>query len=145
VTLKIQTFQARHAVDLKLAKFQLATLGKLDESYGRMLEAHCRIAQSLVDNQRVLACWGLLPLWRGLSEAWLLVSDDIGKSSLILTRALNDVLDVATENRIQTSVLENFDKGHKFAQLLGFEPEGLMRAYDVLGRNHVRYARINHG
>lgn len=145
MTLKIKTFKASHAVDLTLSPFQAETMGALDYRYGALLETNCRIAQTLCLHNRALACWGLLPLWTGVSEAWMLVTPDIKKGSKLVVRALEAILEDATEHRVQTSVLEGFKTGQKFVEFLGFKPEGVMSQYDVLGRNHIRYARIYNG
>jgi len=44
--------------------------------------------------------------------------------------------------RIQTNVKADFKLGHRFAEWLGFEKEGLMKYYGPDGSNYIRYARI---
>lgn len=141
MTLKLKTFRAAHVKQLQLSPFQAETLGVLDMRYGLLLEENSRVAVSLCEYNRVLGCWGLLPLWSGCSEAWMLVSPEIGFGSLSVVRSIQGILDVAVEHRIQTSVLASFDKGQKFIEFLGFQKEGLMKKYDARQRDHIRYAR----
>ena len=40
------------------------------------------------------------------------------------------------------TIRQSFSAGVKWARILGFEPEGVMRAYDENGDNYILYVRI---
>ena len=95
---------------------------------------------------RLIACSGVTVYWPGMAEAWLLFG----------RHAFGHLVDIAYEaplfleelrrehglRRIQADVVATNEKALSFARHYGFEPEGLMRKYDVLGRDNIRLSRI---
>jgi RimJ/RimL family protein N-acetyltransferase len=94
----------------------------------------------------IIACCGVTIYWEGMGEVWLATSSRWGKlakSAVIWTR---DILDYLQDNwklrRIQADVDAENETACRFIEHYGFVREGLMRKYDSLGRDMVRYARI---
>ncbi len=86
-------------------------------------------------------------IWPGRAQVNLLLSENVHRiDMLFLTRQLRSYLDVLQADRnyqrCECSVLEEFKQGHRWIKMLGFTSEGLMRSYDVSGRDHRLYARI---
>jgi hypothetical protein len=100
----------------------------------------------------VIGCAGILPQWPGRAIAWALLTRGLTarhflhahhKVAAVLRAAHAPVSEGGGGlRRIETSVDAGFDAGHRWARALGFEPEGLMRAYSPDGRDHVLYARV---
>ncbi|ODU28989.1 hypothetical protein [Sphingopyxis sp. SCN 67-31] len=85
-----------------------------------------------------------------VGDAWATVlvalfAEDAGPWMLPIVRAVRGWLAEQPAHRIAMDVREDFDAGHRFAKLLGFEAEGLMRAYGPNRENHMLYARIAAG
>lgn len=74
-----------------------------------------------------------------------LFAEDAGPWMLSIVRAVRAWLDDQAAHRIAMDVREDFEAGHRFARLLGFKAEGLMRAYGPNRENHMLYARIAGG
>lgn len=72
-----------------------------------------------------------------------LFAADAGPWMLAIVRAVRAWLDRQPARRIAMDVREDFAAAHRFARLLGFQAEGLMRAYGPNGENHMLYARIS--
>ena len=50
------------------------------------------------------------------------------------------------KGRVEFTVRADFEKGHRWAKMLGFTVESpLLRAYGPLGEDHVGYVRFNEG
>lgn len=93
----------------------------------------------------VLGFGVLAQFWKNRAQASLFLSSATGRYDLLWAiRNLSEYLDEAQRDctRIECSVLSNFSQGHRMAEVLGFRPEGLMRQYDPLGRDHTLYSRI---
>lgn len=75
-------------------------------------------------NGEVVACAGIMPLWRGRSYAWAVLSQDIGPFGMVrLTRAVRRYLKMSPPGRIEATVVAGFDAGERWLQMLGFERE----------------------
>jgi RimJ/RimL family protein N-acetyltransferase len=51
-------------------------------------------------------------------------------------------LETTDFKRVEAYVDANFEAGHRWITMLGFEREGYMRAFSPLGDDAVLYARI---
>lgn len=91
---------------------------------------------------RPIGALGALPHWPGRASCWALLADGIGSLMVPLTRAVTAWLETAPHRRLECTCAADDARGHRWANLLGFEREGLMRAYGADGRDYVLYARV---
>ena len=140
--MRIEPFKPEHLAALLLQPSQALFQPMLaSKDYGKMLyDAGPAYAVILDDN--VVACLGIIPQWEGRAIAWGLVGTEAGKAFVSLHKAVKRFLDLQDYHRIETAVSTDFEQGHRWAQLLGFENEGTMRAYTPDGRDCDLYARI---
>ena len=94
-----------------------------DPAYGEVLASHESYA--MVDGDEVLGCAGIVP-WGPNVLAWALLS---GKRLLATHKAVRTFLAMCDHRRIETWVDDGFAEGHRWAVMLGFQPEGLMRRH----------------
>lgn len=94
------------------------------------------------ENGGILAIAGLAPQWQGRAIAWALVSSMAGKDFIKIHRAVEKVLIDSPFTRVEATVDVGFKPGHRWMKLLGFEPEGYLKAYRPDGGDQVMYARI---
>lgn len=94
----------------------------------------------------VVGIGGIQEMWPGRGLAWALMSPAINPREFVrITNKVRLVLEQAhreTFRRIEASVDVGFDNGHRWARLLGFESEGLLRKFSPEGRDHIGYARF---
>ena len=99
----------------------------------------------LVDNFPILA-GGIVPLWDGVGEGWILSSKRIFNHKIQSAISVKKRLDLICENnniwRLQTAVKEEFKTGKRFAEWLGLKSEGLMQMYGPDKTNYYRMAKI---
>lgn len=100
------------------------------------------LAYAAVEGDTVLACAGLLPMWEGRAEAWALMGSDLKRNFVAIHHAAQRFLSIADFRRIEAVVDAEFCNGKKWMERLGFQPEGLMRAYTPDGRDCIRYAKV---
>lgn len=98
-------------------------------------------AKTLVLGSDIVGCGGIHKLWNGVGEAWLILGDEALKHPIMVAfcsaRIFRDI--VNGFHRIQAHVLEGFDRGIKFAEMMGFEHEGLMKQFGPNRENYHRY------
>lgn len=100
----------------------------------------------------LLGAAGLMPLWRGRASAWALLSASIQRADMIpIHRAILWFLNVhqglsdSRFRRIETTVRQDWPQAHRWARMLGFQQEGILRCFDIEGHDYAMYARVNHG
>jgi hypothetical protein len=99
-------------------------------------------AYSLVDGDVVFASAGFIPQWENRAVAWALIAEEVGTHMVMLHKAVRRALTMHTYRRVETAVACNFPQGHRWAELLGFEREGRMRAFTPDGMDCDLYARV---
>jgi len=97
-----------------------------------------------VHGVRVVACGGVVAqtAWRGY--AWMLIGAVPRAAWLAILRKSLDVIrraHVAGLRRIAAEVDLMFAAGHRFALMLGFEPEGITRWVGPFDKPFVSYSR----
>ena len=101
---------------------------------------------TLLHNNNPVCSGGIVPLWTGVAEGWVISSKRIYKERIKASRLIRkrtDILCAANKIwRLQTAVKSNFKTGLRFAEFLGFKNEGLMKAYGPDKTDYYRMARI---
>jgi hypothetical protein len=111
-----------------------------NEAYQMQLCAHPGYAAT--HQGVVLAMGGVMPFWQGRVFGWMLMGDNLGRRMAVVHRYVSRFLDEQDADRIETVVLDGFDAGHRWAQMLGFEWEGLMKKWGADGCDYHLYARV---
>ena len=96
-------------------------------------------------NNKIMAAGGLLEMWPHVFEGWVMATVDINKHPIstarIIKKIFNEVMVTNQVHRLQTTVKADYEIGHKFAQWLGLQQEGLMKKY-LDNEDYNLYARI---
>ncbi len=111
-----------------------------------LFETHAR---TLLHGDTVMACFGVMPLWDGVGQAWSVLSDAVLKDHPIeLSRRVKYWLSNVEKRegiyRIQAAIADGHWEGIRWIKWLGFEHEGVMRNYGLQGHGDFHlYARIH--
>ena len=101
---------------------------------------------TLLHDNIPLCSGGIIPLWNGVAEGWVISSKRIFKNRIRASRLIRKRTDLLCANnkiwRLQTAVKANFKTGIRFAEFLGFKNEGLMKAFGPDKTDYYRMARI---
>jgi hypothetical protein len=138
---EIRAFQPQdlHAISLQNAQMGVHELITYDH-YGESLAAAGPAFTATVDGE-VIACIGTIPQWKDYARAWALLSRHSGKNLLALTRGIRRWLRFHNAGRVDTAVACDFPQAIRWAQMLGFEREGVMRKY-AEGKDFYLYAQV---
>lgn len=99
-------------------------------------------AHTVWNGDRIVCCAGVANLWPGRASAWALLAWDAGRSMRGLHREVLRFLDGCGIRRVEAYVYPQFEAGHRWATMLGFEREGLLRAFGLDGSDMVMYSRV---
>jgi RimJ/RimL family protein N-acetyltransferase len=98
------------------------------------------------DTGYVVAVGGVLPLWKGVGDVWMVGSDLVPKYPRAIYRLARAMLREASKGltlrRLQCTVDPRYEEHVRFIERLGFTSEGLMRKFGPHGEDHVRYAKV---
>lgn len=96
-------------------------------------------------NLKPVACFGFVPIWEGVAEAWLIADDKARTKPIGMTKVGKTFFDIAeisySLHRVQISVRTQDTRAHRWAIALGFKEEGVMRKYGPDGADHYIMAR----
>lgn len=100
---------------------------------------------TLEDNGEVLGCFAFLQVCEKRGVVCSFISRNAGRAMLKMVKQfrklLDDGMDKTGMERIEISVMSGFEHGERFAQMLGFECEGVMRKY-YKGKDYKLFARV---
>ncbi len=99
------------------------------------------MALAAVEGDRIFCIAGIYEIWDGRGLAWALLAHDSGRHMTALHRVTKRALDVTAFRRVEADVLNSHSEGHRWMQLLGFQHEGVRRAY-WQGQDYALYARV---
>lgn len=79
-------------------------------------------------------------------EGWAILAEDSKKNIKSILRAIDlfiqNYFEYNVADRFQATVRMQHTEGHRFAKLLKFSPEGILKNFDN-GEDYMMYARIN--
>jgi len=140
--IEIEVFKPYH-VELMRAQgvqgTQLHEVSHVPDAYASL--GHVR-ALTAREGERILMCGGVVPFLPNVGLLWALLAEDSGRHMLWLHRATQRFLEMQTTRRLEASVEKGFSQGCRWLKLMGFQREGVMRAYGLNGEDHIRYARV---
>ena len=145
---RYEVFKKEHLSQLEPQETQAEfistmTSGLMD--YPMYLESVGLIETLMLDGV-VVAIGGVVPLNKGSAEGFVVLSETAKKHPRTLVSwmrtYLNAVQFVHGFHRIQTLVVEDFERGHRFIGKLGFKAEGTLEAYGEDRTNFVMYGRV---
>lgn len=110
----------------------------------RVLAAGGR-AFTLRRDGRVLLVAGVAKVDESYGHAWAFMAAEAGPHMRALTRKVRGYLDslLPGQRRIEMMVRADFAAAARWARLLGFEQEGVLRMAAADGADMVRFARVN--
>ena len=89
-----------------------------------------------VKNNRPIICGGVIEMWKGCYEGWVLTTHHANKYPFhiakLIKNSVDELIDKHQMHRLQTAVLKGYTQGYRFAEYLGMKQEGIMEKYDYM-------------
>ncbi|KAG1253392.1 hypothetical protein G6F68_011358 [Rhizopus microsporus] len=108
----------------------------------KQLAAHDFVSWSSLDGYELIACAGIVQAHEQRGMAWAMFSERALRQFKLIHRVVRAVLNGAKWRRIEMTVDANHAAAIAWAERLGFEREGLMRAVTPDGRDCFLYAKV---
>ena len=104
------------------------------------------LSWSGVHNGHLVGSGGIIPIWSGVAECWLVGGWRLSPHKVSAVRALTQTLAKLVHehklHRLQAVVRADWNEAVRFIEFLRFEQEGLLRRYGPDRSNHYVYSRI---
>ena len=140
--IRVEKLKVEHLKKLAEQNPQEGIAALLDPPRAQAIEDDAN-SYSILKNGKVLLCGGVTQYWPNRAEAWAIFDQDCKKDFLSIHRAAKRYLDQCQVKRIEAAVDVDFEAGHRWAELLGFQLEAaVLKAYLPNGRDCSLYARV---
>lgn len=145
--LEIVPFEPQHLEQLQFRDFEARELALLGDWRPRA-EFYRRAGPAWTGfyNGQIIGCCGLLLLWPGVAEAWLVTGELCNQYRLSFHRAVKRGLAQVCRDlglwRLQAAVHKEHYVSRLWVERLGFAFEGFMPRYGPDGADYVRFGRL---
>ena len=137
----IVPYRPEHLLRLALQESQQYLAKLITPDYAEALAG--LDAYTALDGDEILGCAGVVPMWENRAVLWAYLSPDIGPRFSRIHRAARRFVEGLPYRRLELTVDEGFEQGHRWARLFGFTLEcERMRAYRPDGGDSSMYVRI---
>ncbi len=103
-------------------------------------------AYTLVVNEEIVLCGGIMLLDWNCGEAWTLFADNFKKYPIACFKACKYVIEQISKEhnlrRVQAIVSPDLNGGRSFTERLGFQEEGLLRSCGPSGEDYLIFSKI---
>jgi len=98
---------------------------------------------SIEHEGKVICCFGWVNVYEHRAMIWGLFAKDSGPHFTAFTKIAKRLFDGLPHKRLELEVDYEFDQGHRWARMLGFEMEtGRLRGFRIDGGDSALYSRI---
>lgn len=117
--------------------------GVIFNDLGELYEKHSALSVLLDD--KIIFCGGIIYLWPNTGDAWLLTSPGISEHRDDLIRVVQTFIDTTIKelnlDRVQSTIQSDFKDGVILMNILGWKREGLLRKY-AQGKDFYLYSWV---
>lgn len=147
VTTSILPFHPSHMVGLKpIRKADLLSLGGFDPIALGHKYYLAGPARSYFVGHEIIAVIGIMSIWSGVGEVWMLTTDKVDKHKEFFhsstVELMTGIVKTLKLHRVQCTVDSRNEKAIRWMSKLGFEQEAVHRMYGPDKVDHLRFARL---
>ena len=143
---KIVPFEPEHWDMIDFREFERETMGNLLEQIRIRSDAIGPTYTGLVDG-KVAWIAGIILMWPGVGEAWLVASGLSTKNKLWFVRGIKSFMEKLMNthqlHRVQTTVMHGQTELIRFVEFLGMEFEGRIKHYGPNKEDYLMYGRTS--
>ena len=143
---QIVPFEPKHWDMIEFRDFEKESMGKVLDEIRLRVDASGPAYTGLVDG-KVAGFAGVILMWPGVGEGWILGSDLFKENKLWfirnVKRFLGKIMNTHQMHRVQTTVLHGHTDLIRLVEFLGMKFEGRMRNYGPNGEDYLMYGRTS--
>jgi hypothetical protein len=143
---EIVPFKPEHWDMIKFREFEKEAMGRMLDEIRLKVDANGPAYTGLV-NGEVAGFAGVILMWPGVGEGWILGSDLFASNKLWFVRNvkkyLEKIMNTHDLHRVQTTVMHGQTGLVRLVEFLGMQFEGRLRNYGPNGEDYLMYGRIS--
>lgn len=140
---EIVPFRPEHLAAIRLQGVQASAQHQCTVEFGRVLAEQVGMARTALVGGAPIACAGLTELWPGRAYAWAFLSEGWERYAKAVHRGVLAALRTSRWRRVEASIDVRYSAARRWIARLGFEFEGVARAYTTDGRDCEIWARAS--
>lgn len=127
--MEVTLFKAAHMASIEPQEAQLADL--LEIRPEALVLAEKLYSFTIIDAGKPVACLGIIPADANMTTGflWAYLDKRIGRKLLYVHRFARHAMNVSPFKRFEAHVKEDFEPGHHWVRLFGFQAAGEAREY----------------
>jgi hypothetical protein len=140
---ELRRFRVEDYFEIERRKFDMLTFLNFPNPKEIASRLNTGPAYTIVNSKNIIASGGIMPLWKGTGEGWVVSSNLVPEHGMFFAKTvLRMMKEYEPEfERIQTTVDAEHKVSLRWVEWMGFKNEGLMRKY-IGGRDYYRFARV---
>lgn len=144
---QIVPMRYEHLISLQLKKHEIEYQANIPNYIDYIYEnSEDGLSWSAIGRGRIIAVFGVRPIWRGLAEAWMVPGVGIEDHAASVVRGARALMDTTVSNldiaRLQIIVKTENDTAYKFAKSIGFSVEGKLERFGPEGADYYMMVRF---
>ena len=145
--MRIVPFVAEHAMEFLEQGLNTDNPAADWSSQASVMEEAGHCVTLLSEDDKPILSTGIIPVWDGCGEAWLLASNKMSEYKVTLARAIYECfyewIDARNLRRVHANIRVDWPTAIRFAKFMGMKEEGLMKKFGPEGADYVRYAWVS--
>jgi hypothetical protein len=142
VSVEIVPFKPEHLAAIRLQGVQASAQPQCTEEFGRQLASQTGLARTALLDGQPLAIAGLTELWPGRAFAWAYLAEGWERHAKTVHRAVLAALRASRWRRVEAAIDVRYSAARRWISALGFDFEGVARAFTPDGRDCEIWARV---
>ena len=140
---KIVPFEPEHWDMIEFREFEKETMGRLLNEIRLKVDANGPAYTGFVDG-KVAGFAGVILMWPGVGEGWILGSDLFMSNKLWFVRNVKryliKIMNTHQMHRVQTTVMHGHTELIRLVEFLDMKFEGRLKGYGPNGEDYLMYA-----
>jgi hypothetical protein len=132
---------------IEFREFEYLSMGNLMDDMKQKIEGSGPAFTGLAGG-KVVGFAGVVILWPGVGDGWIMAAEAISKHKLWFVRSVKKYLDLIMHNhnlhRVQTTVLHGHTDLIRLVEFLGMRFEGRLIGFGPQGEDYLMYGRVSY-
>ncbi len=142
MSLKVVKFKAEHWDQLTEQESMAYLSQFITEESKKAMESQ-EFSYTAFAGERPICCAGVVELYKGRGEAWIIIDKTCRKEFLSLHNEVKKFFETCSMRRVEATVDVDFPQGHRWMRALGFELETpIMKSYRPNGKDASMYVKV---
>lgn len=143
---KVERFRPEHFTEARPILEHQHMMGLVDSEHTARTLAKFPASTARTSEGEIIACGGVVILWRGVGEAWGLTTKHVDRYRIFYYKNTKLLIESIAQSfnlhRVQATVPVGHEPAARFIMRMGFAREGLLRKFGPDGSDFIMFGRL---